>query len=394
MNNLTKISKTLGAELLLGSLAVIFLLAFAGVKTGTFGHKEAKLQKVSLTQMVGDVFKEEKFEVFTIQDQLLGQLYREAAISPDYYIRKYTSKICYGFDAKEMSENDIRFENDTLFVKIPKIKLLDEQFLNESAQHTLFEKPTNWDTKHQSLVVSLRNLVQAQAIRKSEIKGYYENAVEAAKTEMTTIFQSFGYENVTIEIADTDNVIRYDYRKYPEAKRYLDTVLPVQPFLEERYFAFDNGNRLYYGNDMDYGLILPLVDYVYYNYRNGPKTSVYAQMDGNRISIGEVINEHIKKDQVDEIKARINAAFVKEEIYPEYDVVPVIWEKTKSQDGSKYAFRERSISELKSQAPNINNDEIKQEGDVQNTMSNFKSSVQEKSEKAVNKLKSLTQKNK
>ena len=387
-NNLHKVDTLLVTKILLAAIAVAFLVFFAGIKSGVIRPHDLKLKKVSLTQMVGDVFKEEKFEVFSVQDEHLGMLYKEALVSPDYYIRKYQSKLCYGFDARNMSSEDIRYDNDTLFIKIPQIQLLDENFLNESAEHTLFEKPTNWDTRRKELVVGLRDLVEAQAVRKMEIKGYYESAVEAAETEIASIFQSFGFKNVIVKAQSRETAIRYDYRQYPEVKHYLGNALPAQPFIEERYFLFNNGTRLYYNASFDYSMLLPLVDYVQYSYRDLANTSLYAEINGNIISFGEVIYDSSfhKKAVANEAVDRIDATFIKENIYPDLEVLPVVWQHVKNQNGPKYAFQKRDLS-IPSEDTGAPAGTV-----TDGSKNNLKSVAAEAGEKVMNKLKGLTKK--
>lgn len=90
-----------------------------------------------------------QWEFLAIKDEEIIDTVRTGFFSDDELVRIYYGTLRLGIDLRACSEEWIRTEDDTVYVTVPEITLLDYNFIDEAQTRSFFEtgKWTNADRK-------------------------------------------------------------------------------------------------------------------------------------------------------------------------------------------------------------------------------------------------------
>ena len=104
-------------------------------------------------------------------------------------------KIRAGFDLQKLTEKDIKYANDTLFLTLPPVETFDV-IMNPSDIRVMYESGKWSHEEMTDFVVMAKDsmLVNAKNI------GFEEKAKESGIKKMETMFATFGFPNVVIDI--------------------------------------------------------------------------------------------------------------------------------------------------------------------------------------------------
>ena len=104
-------------------------------------------------------------------------------------------KMRAGFDLQKLTENDFKFANDTLFLTLPPAETFDV-IMNPSDIRVMYESGKWSHEEMTDFVVMAKDsmLVNAKNI------GFEEKAKESGIKKMETMFATFGFPNVVIDI--------------------------------------------------------------------------------------------------------------------------------------------------------------------------------------------------
>jgi len=85
-----------------------------------------------------------EWEFLCINDEEVVDTTRKRLFKDDELTRIYTGKLRLGIDMKEMKDDAIKRQGDSLVITLPEVKLLDEKFIDEAATKSFYESGS-WD---------------------------------------------------------------------------------------------------------------------------------------------------------------------------------------------------------------------------------------------------------
>lgn len=135
-----------------------------------------------------------EWEFLSVEDEEMVDTVRKGIFTDDHLVRIYYGTLRLGFDLRDAKEGWIENRNDTLFVTLPKIKLLDEDFIDEARTESFFETGT-WTDKD-------RADMYKRAYLKMKLRCLTKENIESARTNADRQFyqmlRAMGYENVKV----------------------------------------------------------------------------------------------------------------------------------------------------------------------------------------------------
>ena len=87
-----------------------------------------------------------QWEFLSISDEELIDTVRTGFFTDDELVRIYYGTLSIGIDLRDCSKDWISTEGDTIFVTLPEVKLLDQNFIDEASSRSFFETGS-WSNK-------------------------------------------------------------------------------------------------------------------------------------------------------------------------------------------------------------------------------------------------------
>ena len=87
-----------------------------------------------------------QWEFLSISDEELIDTVRTGFFTDDELVRIYYGTLSIGIDLRDCSKDWISTEGDTIFVTLPEVKLLDQNFIDEANSRSFFETGS-WSNK-------------------------------------------------------------------------------------------------------------------------------------------------------------------------------------------------------------------------------------------------------
>ena len=146
-NAINKVTLTLAS---LCFLAIVGVIVWMGYKIKDDSLTVGYSDKIDDTPTIVEQMKEiGQWEFLSISDEELVDTVRRGFFSDDELVRIYYGTMRIGIDFSQCDEKWIEREGDTIKVDLPPVRLLDENFLDETRTKSFFEsgKWTNADRK-------------------------------------------------------------------------------------------------------------------------------------------------------------------------------------------------------------------------------------------------------
>ena len=146
-NAVNKVTLTLAS---LCFLAIVGVIVWMGYKIKDDSFTIGYSDKIDDTPTIVEQMKEiGQWEFLSISDEELVDTVRRGFFSDDELVRIYYGTMRIGIDFSQCDEKWIEREGDTIKVDLPPVRLLDENFLDETRTKSFFEsgKWTNADRK-------------------------------------------------------------------------------------------------------------------------------------------------------------------------------------------------------------------------------------------------------
>ena len=169
------------------------------------------INKVSSTSTMTEVVKNEKIDItpsqirsieqigewsfLEINDEELIDTVRHGFFSDDELVRIYYGTLRLGINLKEAHEGWLAMENDTLCAILPPVRLLDNNFIDETRTRSFIEtgKWTHHDRK------AMYNRAVQRMRRRCLTKKNYQSARDNARVQFEQMLRSMGYDKVRVE---------------------------------------------------------------------------------------------------------------------------------------------------------------------------------------------------
>ena len=87
-----------------------------------------------------------EWEFLTVQQEVVTDTLRKGLFSDDRLVSIYTGTLRFGIDLRLTSPDWITSHADTVFLKLPKVRLLDRRFIDETRTRIFYES-VSWSNK-------------------------------------------------------------------------------------------------------------------------------------------------------------------------------------------------------------------------------------------------------
>ena len=182
--------------------AAILLMLIAGffwLKSVTkdnyisLGTSEAIEPTPTQIQSIKDIGE---WEFLSILAEEMVDTVRKGFFSNDELVRIYYGTLRLGIDMKQLAPDAITVNGDSLEMTLPKVGLLDKDFIDEAKTKSFYESG-KWSPKDRE---ALYKKAYRQMIQHCMTKENLEAARTNGEAQMHHMMQQLGYKNITIKI--------------------------------------------------------------------------------------------------------------------------------------------------------------------------------------------------
>ena len=179
--------------------AIILLVAMAFYLIHIFKESEAEVytnKSINITPAQIKSIKDiGQWEFLAIEDEEMVDTVRKGFFSDDNLIIIYPGTLRLGFDMKNVPGDWISSKNDTVNITLPRIALLNQEFINE-AQAKVFYETGKWSDKD-------RNDLYRRALARMKTRGLTQSNIKAAEhnaeAQFKQIMGAMGFAQVNIK---------------------------------------------------------------------------------------------------------------------------------------------------------------------------------------------------
>jgi|GEM_PF-78825 len=147
------------------------------------------------TQIITSMRAIGEWEFLAISDEELVDTIRKGIFSDDELVRIYYGTVRLGTDFSKISEDAIKLQGDSIAVTVPKIKLLDKEFIDEARTESFFEKGSWSDKDKGKLYYKAHKMMKNRCLTKENVNAAYDNG----RQQIENFFRSMGFNHVEIE---------------------------------------------------------------------------------------------------------------------------------------------------------------------------------------------------
>ena len=136
-----------------------------------------------------------EWEFLSISTEELIDTTRKRLFSDDHLVRIYYGTLRLGVNMKQVEPGWIQQRNDTLFLTLPKVGLLDRDFIDEARTKSFFESGTWKAEDREALYKRAYQKMTAHCLTPTNLKTAEDNARESFRK----MLRPMGYKNIDIK---------------------------------------------------------------------------------------------------------------------------------------------------------------------------------------------------
>ena len=137
-----------------------------------------------------------EWEFPAVSDEEIVDTVRRGFFGDDCLARIYYGTLRLGINMKETKPHWLTMSNDTVVARLPKIKLLDEDFIDETRTRPFYAEGTWKAADYKALYNKAYTKMRQRCLTKENIRIAEQNAID----QFTSLLHSMGYENVRVEM--------------------------------------------------------------------------------------------------------------------------------------------------------------------------------------------------
>ena len=189
-------------KLIIGAVVVIALVVvFFWVKSafkdnylelGTNDNIEPTPTQIQSIRDIGE------WEFLSVSAEEMVDTVRKGFFSDDELVRIYYGTLRLGIDMQSLSEDAISVQGDTLQVTLPKVGLLDKDFIDEAKTKPFYESGKWSPQAHQALYQKAQRQMLTHCLTPENLTSAQSNA----ETQVSNLFKSLGYKNVILRFEE------------------------------------------------------------------------------------------------------------------------------------------------------------------------------------------------
>ena len=136
-----------------------------------------------------------QWEFLSISNEELVDTVRKGVFSDDQLVRIYYGTLRLGVDLSKTKNNWISAHGDTVVVTLPKVGLLDKEFIDETRTKAFYESGRWTARDREALYRKARRQMMSHALTKENLKTAEANA----EHEVRRMMSAMGYNNITVK---------------------------------------------------------------------------------------------------------------------------------------------------------------------------------------------------
>ena len=136
-----------------------------------------------------------QWEFLSISNEELVDTVRKGVFSDDQLVRIYYGTPRLGIDLSKTKKNWITAHGDTVVVRLPKVGLLDKEFIDETRTRAFYESGRWTARDREALYRKARRQMMSHALTKENLKAAEANA----EYEMRRMMSAMGFNNITVK---------------------------------------------------------------------------------------------------------------------------------------------------------------------------------------------------
>lgn len=136
-----------------------------------------------------------EWEFLSVSTEELVDTTRKRLFSDDQLVRIYYGTLRLGVNMKQVSPGWIQQRNDTLFLTLPKVGLLDRDFIDEARTKSFFESGSWKAEDREALYKKAHRKMIVHCLTSTNLRTAEENARESFRK----LLRSMGYKNIEIK---------------------------------------------------------------------------------------------------------------------------------------------------------------------------------------------------
>ena len=179
------------------ALAVILLLVWWLLFAEKDNHLSLKTEEgINVTpEQIQSIRNIGQWEFLSISDEELVDTLRRGLITNDQLVRIYYGTLRLGFDTKDVK---IQSQGDSVMVTLPRVRLLDEEFIDEARTKAFYESGRWTADDREALYRKAQRLMKAHALTPQNL----QTAADNADAQLRRMMQAMGYNNIFIRWND------------------------------------------------------------------------------------------------------------------------------------------------------------------------------------------------
>ena len=135
-----------------------------------------------------------QWEFLSVSTEELVDTTRRRLLRDDQLVRIYYGTLRLGVDLSDTREGWLQTRGDSLVATLPKVKLLDENFIDEARTKAFYESGS-WTPRDREL---LYQKARRQMLRHALTPQNLQSAHDNADQQFRQLFRSMGYNNIII----------------------------------------------------------------------------------------------------------------------------------------------------------------------------------------------------
>ena len=185
-------------KLIIGAVVVIAIIViFFWVKSafkdnylelGTNDNIEPTPTQIQSIRDIGE------WEFLSVSAEEMVDTVRKGFFSDDELVRIYYGTLRLGIDMQSLSEDAISVQGDTLQVTLPKVGLLDKDFIDEAKTKPFYESGKWSPQAHQALYQKAQRQMLTHCLTPENLTSAQSNA----ESQLRNLFTQLGYKNVIL----------------------------------------------------------------------------------------------------------------------------------------------------------------------------------------------------
>ena len=193
MKTWTKIYVTLGLVAVIVVAGIVWRL--------TDEAKDAKLEvvsdnKIDITpEVIQSIKSIGEWEFLSIADEEMVDTTRKGIFSDDHLVRIYYGQLSLGVNMHKVGPRWIEVAGDSVTVTLPKVELLDNDFIDEARTKSFYESGKWSAADREAMYRRAYSLMKRNCLTPKNIRAAQNNA----EAQMQNIMKSLGFRAVTVK---------------------------------------------------------------------------------------------------------------------------------------------------------------------------------------------------